>query len=126
MISRADVLAAARATGAGYDVQPVRGVQARMAEKMALSHSEIPPAKVSVDVVCTALLRLRDRFRSAYRDITPFVLTLRLLVIALAHNTILNSIGACTWGSGWLRHARERITFLAAASCSGQAGRELR
>jgi pyruvate dehydrogenase E2 component (dihydrolipoamide acetyltransferase) len=93
MITRADVLAAARASGAGYDVRPVRGVQARMAEKMALSHSEIPAAKVSVEVDCTALLRLRDRSRSTHRDITPFVLTLRLLVIALAHNTILNS----TW-----------------------------
>ena len=93
MITRADVLAAAHASGAGYDVRPVRGVQARMAEKMTLSHSEIPAAQVSVDVDCTALLRLRDRCRSAHRDITPFVLTLRLLVIALAHNTILNS----TW-----------------------------
>jgi 2-oxoisovalerate dehydrogenase E2 component (dihydrolipoyl transacylase) len=93
MITRADVLAAAHASGAGYDVRPVRGVQARMAEKMTLSHSEIPAAKVSVEVDCTALLRLRDRSRSAHRDITPFVLTLRLLVIALAHNTILNS----TW-----------------------------
>jgi pyruvate dehydrogenase E2 component (dihydrolipoamide acetyltransferase) len=64
-----------------------------MAEKMAAAHSEIPAAKVSVEVDCTALLRLRDRFRSAHQDITPFVLTLRLLSIALAHNTLLNS----TW-----------------------------
>jgi 2-oxoisovalerate dehydrogenase E2 component (dihydrolipoyl transacylase) len=93
VITRADVLAAAHASGAGPDVQPVRGVQARMAEKMTLAHREIPAAKVSVDVDCTALLRLRDRFRSTHPEITPFVLTLRLLVIALAHNTILNS----TW-----------------------------
>jgi pyruvate dehydrogenase E2 component (dihydrolipoamide acetyltransferase) len=93
VITRADVLAAADATGADSDLRPVRGVQARMAEKMTLSNNEIPAARVSVDVDCSALLRLRDRFRSAHQDITPFVLTLRLLVIALAHNTILNS----TW-----------------------------
>jgi pyruvate dehydrogenase E2 component (dihydrolipoamide acetyltransferase) len=64
-----------------------------MAEKMALSHREIPAAKVSVEVDCSALLRLRDRLRSAHQEITPFVLMLRLLAIALNHNAILNS----TW-----------------------------
>lgn len=93
MITRADVLAAAHGSGGGPEVRPVRGVQARMAEKMTLSHREIPAAKVSVEVDCTELLRLRDRFRSAHQEITPFVLTLRLLVIALTHNEILNS----TW-----------------------------
>lgn len=91
IISRADVLAAA--IGNGADVRPVQGVQARMAEKMTLSHREIPAAKVSVEVDCTELTRLADRFRSAHQDITPFVLILRLLVIALRHNEILNS----TW-----------------------------
>ncbi|OBK49615.1 dihydrolipoamide acetyltransferase family protein [Mycobacterium sp. 1081908.1] len=91
IITRADVLAAAR--DPGHDIRPVRGVQARMAEKMALSHREIPAAKVSVDVDCSALLRLRDRCRPAHPEITPFVLTLRLLVIALGHNMLLNS----TW-----------------------------
>ncbi|HWS91840.1 MAG TPA: dihydrolipoamide acetyltransferase family protein [Mycobacterium sp.] len=93
VITRADVLAAAQGTGVGPGIRPVRGVQARMAEKVALSHKEIPGAKVSVDVDCTALLRLRDRFRAEHPEITPFVLTLRLLVIALNHNRILNS----TW-----------------------------
>jgi 2-oxoisovalerate dehydrogenase E2 component (dihydrolipoyl transacylase) len=93
VITRADVMAAAHACGAGSHVRPIRGVQARMAEKMTLSHREIPAAKVSVEVDCTALLRLRDRFRSGHQEITPFVLTLRLLVIALTHNEILNS----TW-----------------------------
>lgn len=93
VITRAQVLAAAHGAEAGADVRPVHGVQARMAEKMTLSHREIPAAKVSVEVDCTALLRLRDRFRSVHPEITPFVLTLRLLVITLAHNTILNS----TW-----------------------------
>lgn len=93
IITRADVLEAAGGSANGVDVRPVRGVQARMAEKMALSHKEIPAAKVSVEVDCTELLRLSDRFRSAARQITPFVLTLRLLVITLRHNEILNS----TW-----------------------------
>ena len=114
VITRADVLAAARGAEADSDVRPVCGVQARMAEKMTLSHNEIPAAKVGVDVDCTVLLRLRERLHSAYQDITPFVLTLRLLIIALSHNTILNStwvdspegprcasIGVCTWVSGW-------------------------
>lgn len=87
VITRADVLAAAHV--AGDDVRPVRGVQARMAEKMALSHREIPAAKAGVDVDCTALLRLSE----CDGQITPFVLTLRLLVIALGHNAVLNS----TW-----------------------------
>jgi 2-oxoisovalerate dehydrogenase E2 component (dihydrolipoyl transacylase) len=93
VITRADVLAAAQGSGVGPGIRPVRGVQARMAEKMMLSHREIPAAKVSVEVDCTALLRLRARFRSEHQEITPFVLTLRLLVISLGRNTVLNS----TW-----------------------------
>ncbi|WP_102417026.1 dihydrolipoamide acetyltransferase family protein [Mycobacterium sp. 4858] len=90
IITRADVLAAADQNGA--DVRPVRGVQARMAEKMALSHREIPAAKVSVEVDCTELMRLSDRV-STDEKITPFILTMRLLLIALCHNQILNA----TW-----------------------------
>jgi 2-oxoisovalerate dehydrogenase E2 component (dihydrolipoyl transacylase) len=93
VITRADVLAAADASGTEPDVRPVQGVQARMAEKMALSHSEIPDARVTAAVDCTALQRLCDRFRAAGQEITPFVMTLRLLVIALSHNMVLNS----TW-----------------------------
>lgn len=81
-----DLAALQRGSGAG-------GVHARMAEKMTLSHKEIPTAKASVEVICAELLRLRDRFVSAAPEITPFALTLRLLVIALKHNVILNS----TW-----------------------------
>ncbi|BBX74384.1 2-oxo acid dehydrogenase subunit E2 [Mycobacterium shinjukuense] len=91
VITRADVLAAAH--GADTEVRPVGGVHARMAEKMTLSHKEIPAATVSVEVVCGQLLGLRDRLRVAVPEITPFVLTLRLVVIALKHNEILNS----TW-----------------------------
>jgi pyruvate dehydrogenase E2 component (dihydrolipoamide acetyltransferase) len=94
LISREAVLAAAgvgaERPGVSYDVLPVRGVHAHMAERMALSRREIPDAHASVQVDGTALLRLRDGVISA------FVLTLRLLVIALQHNKILNS----TWVDG--------------------------
>jgi pyruvate dehydrogenase E2 component (dihydrolipoamide acetyltransferase) len=91
LISREAVLAAAgvgtERPGVSYDVLPVRGVHAHMAQRMTLSRSNIPDAHASVQVDGTALLRLRDEV------ISPFVLTLRFLVIALGHNKILNS----TW-----------------------------
>jgi 2-oxoisovalerate dehydrogenase E2 component (dihydrolipoyl transacylase) len=94
LISREAVLAAAgvgaERPGVSYDVLPVRGVHAHMAERIALSRSEIPDAHASVQVDCAALMRLRDEV------ISPFLLTLRLLVIALMHNKILNS----TWVDG--------------------------
>jgi 2-oxoisovalerate dehydrogenase E2 component (dihydrolipoyl transacylase) len=94
LISREAVLAAAgvgaERPGVSYDVLPVRGVHAQMAERMTLSRSHIPDAHTSVQVDCTALLRLADDV------ISPFVLTLRLLLMALTHNKILNS----TWVDG--------------------------
>jgi 2-oxoisovalerate dehydrogenase E2 component (dihydrolipoyl transacylase) len=104
LISREAVLAAAgvgaERPGVTYDVLPVRGVHAHMAERMTLSRSEIPDAHASVQVDCTGLMRLGDRLRAAVGDgdetISPFLLTLRLLVIALTHNKILNS----TWVDG--------------------------
>ena len=101
LVSRDAVLAAAGVgadrPGVSYDVLPVRGVHSQMAERMTLSRSNIPDAHASVQVDCTALLRLRDRLAALAGDgISPFVLTLRLLVIALSHNKILNS----TWVDG--------------------------
>jgi 2-oxoisovalerate dehydrogenase E2 component (dihydrolipoyl transacylase) len=94
LISREAVLAAAgvggERRGVSFDVLPVRGVHAHMAERMTLSRSNIPDAHASVRVDCTGLMRLRDEVFS------PFVLTLRLLIIALTHNKILNS----TWVDG--------------------------
>jgi pyruvate dehydrogenase E2 component (dihydrolipoamide acetyltransferase) len=94
LVSRDAVLAAAgvgaERPGVSYDVLPVRGVHSHMAERMTLSRSTIPDAHASVQVDGTALMRLRDEVFS------PFVLTLRLLVIALSHNKILNS----TWVDG--------------------------
>ncbi len=95
LISREAVLAAAgvgsERPGVSYDVLPVRGVHAEMAQRMTLSRSQIPDAHATVQVDCTSLLRLHDRL-----EVSPFVLTLRLVVIALTHNKILNS----TWVDG--------------------------
>jgi 2-oxoisovalerate dehydrogenase E2 component (dihydrolipoyl transacylase) len=95
LISREAVLAAAgvgaERPGASYDVLPVRGVHAQMAERIALSRDKIPDAHASVNVDCTDLLRLCAVGSDGDEAITPFVLTLRLLVIALMHNKVLNS-----------------------------------
>ncbi len=98
VITREGVLAAIEQSsfGAGSDIAPVSPVQAAMAERMMLSRSMIPDAHASVQVDCTNLLRLRDRLAGSAEDgtpITPFVLTLRLLVIALTQHRTLNS----TW-----------------------------
>jgi 2-oxoisovalerate dehydrogenase E2 component (dihydrolipoyl transacylase) len=94
LVSRDAVLAAAgvgaERPGVSYDVLPVRGVHSHMAERMTLSRSTIPDAHASVQVDGSALMRLRNDVFS------PFVLTLRLLVIALSHNKILNS----SWAEG--------------------------
>lgn len=91
LISREAVLAAAEHPDVCYDVLPVRGVHSEMAQRMTLSRSQIPDAHASVQVDCTSILRLHDRL-----EVSPFVLTLRLVVIALTHNKILNS----TWVDG--------------------------
>jgi pyruvate dehydrogenase E2 component (dihydrolipoamide acetyltransferase) len=83
VITRADVL-----TAAG----PVGGVQAEMARRMSLSRREIPDAHASVQVDGSALLRLRDRLRDATdAPMTPFVLTLRLVTLALRRHPLLNA-----------------------------------
>ncbi|MGH3967310.1 MAG: biotin/lipoyl-containing protein, partial [Mycobacterium sp.] len=95
LIGREAVLAAAgvgsERPGISYDVLPVRGAHAEMAERMTLSRSRIPDAHASVQVDCSNLVRLQDRLQ-----VTPFVLTLRFLVIALLHHKIVNS----TWAEG--------------------------
>jgi 2-oxoisovalerate dehydrogenase E2 component (dihydrolipoyl transacylase) len=92
IVTREDVLAATEAPR--QDDAPVSGVRLEMARRMALSRREIPDAHASVQVDCSALVRLRDLLRDASAEsITPFVLTLRLLTIALRHHPMLNS----TW-----------------------------
>ncbi|MBX8692241.1 2-oxo acid dehydrogenase subunit E2 [Mycobacterium sp. 20091114027_K0903767] len=91
IVTRDDVLAAA----GGSDVIDVGGVQAAMARRMSLSRSEIPDAHARVDVDCSALLALRDRIQAvdSQLGVTPFVLTLRLLVLAIGRHPMVNS----TW-----------------------------
>jgi 2-oxoisovalerate dehydrogenase E2 component (dihydrolipoyl transacylase) len=97
VITRENVLAAAGKLEPSLDRLAVRGVHAEMARRMTLSRKEIPDAHAGVQVDCTALLRLRGRMRDVAWDeeapITPFMLTVRLLTIALRHHPILNS----TW-----------------------------
>ena len=97
VITREDVLAAAGRAKPAPDTLVVRGVHAQMAQRMALSRKEIPDAHASIQVDCSGLIRVRDRLRDAAGEegpqITPFVLTLRLVTIALTHHPILNS----TW-----------------------------
>jgi pyruvate dehydrogenase E2 component (dihydrolipoamide acetyltransferase) len=96
VITREDVLAAAGRSAPTPEMVAVRGVQAEMAHRMTLSRRQIPDAHAGVHVDCSSLMRLRDRLRDATDDespITPFVLTLRLLTIALRHHPNLNS----TW-----------------------------
>jgi pyruvate dehydrogenase E2 component (dihydrolipoamide acetyltransferase) len=96
IITREDVLSSAGRSAPSADMVAVNGVRAEMARRMSLSRREIPDAHASVQVDGTNLLRLRDRMRDRAGDdvpITPFVLTLRLLTIALTHHQNLNA----TW-----------------------------
>ncbi|BCI54232.1 dihydrolipoamide acetyltransferase component of pyruvate dehydrogenase complex [Mycolicibacterium litorale] len=98
------------------DTTAVRGVQAEMARRMALSRREIPDAHASVTVDGSALLRLRDRLRDAEPPVTPFVLTLRLLTLALRRHPMLNA----TWietadGPQIHRHTAVHLGFGVAA-----------
>ena len=96
LITREDVLAAVGRSAPTPEMVAVRGVQAEMAHRMTLSRRQIPDAHAGVQVDCSSLIRMRDRVRDIADDespITPFVLTLRLLTIALRHHPNLNS----TW-----------------------------
>jgi pyruvate dehydrogenase E2 component (dihydrolipoamide acetyltransferase) len=96
VITREDVLASAGKSAPTPDMVAVRGVRAEMAHRMILSRREIPDAHAGVQVDGTNLLRLRDSLRDRSDEdapITPFVLTLRLLTIALSRHPNLNA----TW-----------------------------
>ena len=120
VITREDVLAAAGRAGEPADDVSVHGVHGQMAQRMALSRSQIPDAHASVHVDCSALLRLRDRLRDAMGDdgrrITPFVLTLRLLTIALTRHPIFNSTWVATAGEAHIHiHSAVHLGFGVAA-----------
>ncbi len=114
IVTRADVQAAAGTS----EVVDVGGVQAAMARRMSLSRKEIPDAHARVDVDCSALLQLRDRIRAAEVElpVTPFVLTLRLLVLALGRHPLLNSTWLDTMeGAQIHRHPSVHLGFGVAA-----------
>ena len=102
IVTREDVLAAAGKSAQNSDTVDVHGVHATMAQRMTLSRTNIPDAHASVQVDCSAVLRVRDRLREAVGEdgppITPFVLTLRLLTIALTHHPVFNSTWVDTAG----------------------------
>jgi 2-oxoisovalerate dehydrogenase E2 component (dihydrolipoyl transacylase) len=96
VITREDVLAATGRSAPTPEMVAVRGVQAEMAHRMTLSRRQIPDAHAGVQIDCSSLIRMRDRIRDHADEespVTPFVLTLRLLTIALRHHPNLNS----TW-----------------------------
>jgi 2-oxoisovalerate dehydrogenase E2 component (dihydrolipoyl transacylase) len=119
VITREDVLAAAGRSAPMQEMVAVRGVQAEMAHRMTLSRRQIPDAHAGVQVDCSALTRLRDRMRDATDDespITPFVLTLRLLTIALGHHPKLNSTWLDTTGGPQIHlHSAVHLGFGVAA-----------
>jgi 2-oxoisovalerate dehydrogenase E2 component (dihydrolipoyl transacylase) len=102
IVTRDDVLSAAGKAQRDVDDVGVHGVQATMAQRMALSRSRIPDAHASMQIDCSALLAVRDRLRDEVGDdgppVTPFVLTLRLLTIALTHHPMFNSTWVDTAG----------------------------
>jgi pyruvate dehydrogenase E2 component (dihydrolipoamide acetyltransferase) len=119
VITRENVLAAAGTSAPTPEMVPVRGVQAEMAHRMTLSRSQIPDAHASVHVDCASLIRMRDRLRNSTDDdspITPFVLTLRLLTIALRHHPNLNSTWLDTTGGRQVhKHSAIHLGFGVAA-----------
>lgn len=118
VISPAQVRAAA--TGDGGEHVAVTGVQAAMAQRMTLSRNEIPDAHARVQVDCSALIQVRDTLRDkvdADVPVTPFVLMLKLVVVALRHHRRLNA----TWvgGAAGARihlHSRVHLGFGVATS----------
>ncbi|HYZ69037.1 MAG TPA: dihydrolipoamide acetyltransferase family protein, partial [Mycobacterium sp.] len=119
VITREDVLAAAGKSAPTPEMVAVRGVQAEMAHRMTLSRRQIPDAHAGVQVDCSSLIRLRDRMRDVTDDdspITPFVLTLRLLTIALRHHPNLNATWLDTTGGPQIHlHSAVHLGFGVAA-----------
>ena len=121
IVTREDVLADAGRPEPGADAVDVTGVHATMAQRMTLSRNKIPDAHAGIQVDCSALLRVRDRLRDAVGDdgppVTSFVLTLRLLTIALTHHPMFNSTWVETAGVPHIHvHSAVHLGFGVAAS----------
>jgi 2-oxoisovalerate dehydrogenase E2 component (dihydrolipoyl transacylase) len=103
VVTRADVEAAsasgtpATAVGDDGEVIAMRGIRARVAERMAASRATIPDATCSVTVNCSRLLEARSEMKAeAERNgvatpITPFSLLCRFVVLALRNAPVLNA-----------------------------------
>jgi 2-oxoisovalerate dehydrogenase E2 component (dihydrolipoyl transacylase) len=119
VITREDVLAATGRSAPTPEMVVVRGVQAEMAHRMTLSRRQIPDAHAGVQVDCSSLIRMRDRIRDHADEespISPFVLTLRLLTIALRHHPNLNSTWLDTTGGPQIHlHSAVHLGFGVAA-----------
>ena len=89
IVTRDDVLASVEPS----ETIRVHGVQAEMARRMSVSRKEIPDAHASVQVDCAELLRVHVMLSAADESVTPFVLVLRLLIVALRHHREFNA----TW-----------------------------
>ena len=79
------------------DVEAIRGVRRRIVEKMERSRREIPDAASSVEVDVTGLLTCRDELvaeavrREMAVRLTPTVLVMRAVTIALRRTPMLNA-----------------------------------
>jgi 2-oxoisovalerate dehydrogenase E2 component (dihydrolipoyl transacylase) len=113
IVTRSEVLAAAqgllmRATGprvgverpvdlSAVEVLPVRGIRARIADRMSASHATIPSAICEVTVDCERLLEVRVGLvraleaRGEAAPITPFSLICTCLVRTLRQHPTFNS-----------------------------------
>jgi len=104
IITRADVEAAARPAAASApsspttdEVIPVKGIRARIADRMSTSRTSIPDATCTVVADCTRLLEVRGVLNAAADKaghepvITPFSLLCRLVVQSLRANRMLNA-----------------------------------
>lgn len=86
----------------GYEELPVRGVRARIAERMSLSRSTIPEATCGLWVDCERLLSLRsalnddarrgpEEFQRSAEDVTPFAILAWTVSFALQTAPVLNA-----------------------------------
>jgi 2-oxoisovalerate dehydrogenase E2 component (dihydrolipoyl transacylase) len=94
-IVRADVERASGARESAATVIPLRGLRARVAELTTTSRREIPDATAATWADATELIELRERLRDAPElrgtRLTPLALVLRLVVVALDDQPVLNA-----------------------------------
>jgi pyruvate dehydrogenase E2 component (dihydrolipoamide acetyltransferase) len=80
----------------GFDIIPVRGIRAIIAQRMTASRQSIPEAWCGIWIDATELVERVERLRagaepSVAAALTPFAVILRFVVAALVRHPILNS-----------------------------------